>query len=170
MGHSTPHADISQSRHWIQIRLEGERCWSFAVELLPATGGGKVDSALPDEVLQDDLKVVGLCGGQSLPDIGYSFHPSLWGQGYATEAIRGFLEAYWETFPIGFPGLQGDERDYLRARTDARNRASIAVLRKLGFEFWKEEEEDRDGGKDKVLVCIWRLWRPGMVSEMVVRP
>jgi RimJ/RimL family protein N-acetyltransferase len=56
-------------------------------------------------------------------EIGYILHPEHGGRGYATEAARALLG-------LGFDGL-GLHR--VIARVDARNAASIAVLRRLGM-------------------------------------
>ena len=97
--------------------------------------------------------------------MGWSVDPIVWGKGVATEAARAVLEAYWKTFPGGFPGLQGDERDYVCAHIRPDNRASVGLAKKLGFEFWKEDEEERDGGRVRLLVHVYRLWRPGKVGK-----
>lgn len=113
---------------------------------------------------QGHAKVIGLCGGHSLPEIGYIFDPSYWGQGYATEALKGFLKVYWETWPDGHPLLEGEERNYLKAITGKDGHASMAVLRKCGFWFWKEDEEENEL-EGKVAVWAWRLWRPGYAEK-----
>lgn len=89
------------------------------------------------------------------------FRPSVWGRGYATEALEGFIGWYWTTFPNGHPTLEGEDRIYLRAVTGPLSEAgaSIAVLKKCGFEYWKEQEEDDIFGKGKVLLPVWRRWK-----------
>lgn len=56
-------------------------------------------------------------------EVGYIFHPSAQGQGYATEAAAAMLE-------LGFDGA-GVHRVY--ARCDARNVASARVMERLGM-------------------------------------
>lgn len=104
------------------------------------------------------------------PEIGYSFHPSVWGKGIATEAIGGLVKTYWETFPDGHPCLGGEEKMYLEGHTDRGNLASQAVLRKNGFEFWKEVEETEsvDGGEPEMML-VWRRWKSGFESGMIER-
>ena len=115
---------------------------------------------------EDKNSVVGLCGVHNAPEIGYAFHPSVWGKGVATEAIRGLIKAYLEVFPSGHPALEGAERRYLVAYTDPWNGNSENVLKKNGFEFWREEEkeEESDGNRKSYVLNLWRLWRPGFAS------
>jgi RimJ/RimL family protein N-acetyltransferase len=56
-------------------------------------------------------------------EVGYVFHPDAGGQGYATEATRALVD-------LAFDEL-GAHRVF--ARTDARNTASAALLRRLGM-------------------------------------
>ncbi|KAI9043992.1 GNAT family N-acetyltransferase [Aspergillus affinis] len=89
-------------------------------------------------------------------EIGYGFHPSTWGRGIASEAVRGFIRVVGEEgllgFPIG-PTSSNDGTDpetgsdsvnaseeakvkvkpVLAACTDALNEASRRVLEKAGF-------------------------------------
>ena len=83
---------------------------SFCVEELP---DAQVDGAKPEKPL-----IIGVCGGTHLPEIGYIFRLSVWGRGYATEAVKGFIKFYWVTFPNGHPSISdADERKFLKAVT-----------------------------------------------------
>jgi RimJ/RimL family protein N-acetyltransferase len=92
-------------------------------------------------------------------EIGYVFHPSVAGRGYATEAARALLG-------MGFDGL-GLHR--IIGRLDARNHASAAVLRRLGMRqeaHLIENEWSDDGGGEwtdeldwAVLAAEWRAAR-----------
>lgn len=91
------------------------------------------------------------------------FNQSYWGNGYATEALQGFLELYWKTYPNGFPGLEGEERDYVFGYTNTDNLASQTVLKNCGFEFWKEKDvEDKSDQDGKIKLYAYKLWRSGM--------
>jgi len=136
-------------------------CFNFSIELLPTT---ETEDDAQTSSGRDLVKAIGLCGGHSLPEIGYIFDPSYWGRGYATEALKGFLQVYWGTWPKGHPLLEGEERNYLKAITGKDGHASMAVLRKCGFEFWKEEEEENDY-EGKVMVLAWRISRPGYAEK-----
>lgn len=141
------------------LRGEG-RWWSFVVHLLPTepVGAGE-DSSLDPATASS--KFIGVCGGHRLPEIGYLFDPSVWGQGYATEAVAGFIQAYWDTFPDGFPGLEGEEKDFLMAMTEEDNVGSVMVMKKNGFEYWKDIEADDEFTGTKVMLPLRRVWRPG---------
>jgi len=65
----------------------------------------------------------------------YGLHPSRWGRGLATEAARAAT-----TYAFGTLGLQE-----VRAATDEPNTASVAVLRRLGFEEWKRTDDGPAG-------------------------
>lgn len=89
----------------------------FAVALKEPTGG----------------PVIGFLGINKPPAIFYIYGRASWGQGYATEALRAFVVAYWETFPQGLPGLAPEFRDKLVAHVIAANAASARVLERVGF-------------------------------------
>ncbi|UNI15748.1 hypothetical protein JDV02_002254 [Purpureocillium takamizusanense] len=68
----------------------------------------------------------------SVVELGYLFHPDSWGHGYATESLRGFLDAYvrQRTARRGSTARPFE----IRASAHSDNGASIRVLEKLGFE------------------------------------
>jgi RimJ/RimL family protein N-acetyltransferase len=67
--------------------------------------------------------------GASRLEFGYRLVPEARGRGYATEAGRALLALAAETF-----------RGELLGMVDPANEASIRVITKLGFEFWKQAE------------------------------
>ena len=146
---------MSESRAWIESRLKDKNCLNFCLEELSATEDNGPKAAKP--------AVVGLCGGVRLPEIGYMFLPRVWGKGYATEALRRFLQFYWNTFLEGHPAVKDEERNYLSAVTGPKidSAASIAVLKKCGFEHWEDfEEENTLKPGEMETLHKWRLWRP----------
>ncbi len=70
-------------------------------------------------------RVIGKAGCWRPDEVGYIFHPDVWGKGYAYEALATIL-------PRAFarsPDLQA-----IMADVDPRNTASVRLLEKLGFE------------------------------------
>ncbi|MCB0318574.1 MAG: GNAT family N-acetyltransferase [Bdellovibrionales bacterium] len=57
-------------------------------------------------------------------DIGYSIAPSLWGQGFATEAAHKIIDLTFKTFPT---------LRRIMATADAENIGSLRVMEKLGM-------------------------------------
>ncbi|ANB34435.1 RimJ/RimL family protein N-acetyltransferase [Rhodovulum sulfidophilum] len=97
-----------QAATWVaRSRFRGEPAFRLAID-------GR------DEGL---LGVAGLGGAPA--SLAYFLDPAVWGRGYATEAMRGFLAGVFARFP----GL-----DVLAADHFADNPGSGRVLGKLGFE------------------------------------
>jgi RimJ/RimL family protein N-acetyltransferase len=69
-------------------------------------------------------KIIGAVGMVKENEIGYMLHPTAWGKGYATEALRSMISEYYQQFPGADP---------LRAYSDALNAGSNKVLLKSGF-------------------------------------
>ncbi|MDP3339932.1 GNAT family N-acetyltransferase [Frigidibacter sp.] len=77
------------------------------------------------ELCTDPGRVIGKAGCWRPDEVGYIFHPDVWGNGYAYEALAAIL-------PRAFarnPDLQA-----ITADVDPRNVASVRLLEKLGFE------------------------------------
>ena len=143
--------------------MERGNNFSFAIELAGLAAAKENDRTSTVDDFNRLPKVIGVCGGGVLPEIGYMYNRSYWGNGYATEALQGFLELYWKTYPNGFPGLEGQEREYVFGTTCTENLASQTVLKKCGFEFWKEiEVVDKYDKDSKITLYAYRLWKPGM--------
>jgi [ribosomal protein S5]-alanine N-acetyltransferase len=84
--------------------------------------------------LKSSGEIVGWCGlkridedGDNFVDLGYRFFKKHWGKGYATESSFASLK-------FGFEKIGCEE---IVARAVKENEASIHVIRKLGFSFWK---------------------------------
>lgn len=94
-------------------------------------------------------------------EIGYILNPRYAGRGYATEAARALLQ-------LGFEGL-GLHR--IIARVDARNAASIAVLRRLGMRqeaYLVQNEWFKGEWSDEVdFALLEQEWRdPGLTRAL----
>lgn len=124
--------------------------FSFAIELKSSDDGHSGE-------------IIGIIGLFRPPSCGYLIDEPFWGKGYATEALRGFVQKYWEHFPEGAPGLRPEDRNILTAGVFEGNSASENVLKKVGFkEIRKEFEELPSGGP--ILTTIFMLERPEKVS------
>lgn len=109
--------------------------------------------------LPDGGPVIGFLGITSPPEIFYIFDEAHWGKGYATEALRAFLDAYWTRFPEGLPGVPTEIRDVLEAQVHEGNVASEGILAKCGFVHVGDGVTDAHGRND-VPQKIFRLERP----------
>jgi RimJ/RimL family protein N-acetyltransferase len=79
-------------------------------------------------------KIVGAAGVNSIhpaPAVGCMFHPDVWGKGYATEAVRAVVAAWWE-----LPRAWCVEEERLFAAVKGANVGSLRVLEKVGFEVY----------------------------------
>ena len=143
-----------KSNEWLKLRLENDKSMSYAVSPLPSA-----DNPSPH--------IIGITGSHTLPEIGYIFHPSAWGHGYATEALKAWIDMYWQNYPDGHPVLNDDEKAYLKAVTGPGGDKSRRVLKKCGFSWFREEEtgDERKGAKEDSLTVLlqeFRLARPGV--------
>lgn len=156
-----------KSERVVESTIGNPRSMVYTVFLLPpkedSPTGLPALSEHPSE--KPRLQCIGLTGAPALPEIGHTFLPSTWGKGFATEALKAWIDMYWERFPKGHPLLREEEKSYLKAITGPGGESSRAVLRKCGFEWWGEEEvgDERKGTKEKdmrVVLVESRLQRP----------
>jgi len=118
-----PDALKSHSVRRLELMM-AENHFSFAVELLdPATA--------PQDTTHS--QAIGFLGITQPPDIFYIFDQAHWGKGYATEALKAFLDSYWTTYPDGLPGMDEGAKNVLLASVHDGNVASEAILAKCGF-------------------------------------
>jgi RimJ/RimL family protein N-acetyltransferase len=111
-------SDPDAMRYWSTLpheRLEQTEAW--IADMMAD------DGALRDDFLVElDGKVIGKMGAWRLPDFGYLLSPSVWGRGYASEALAAF---------IAHRRRSGGRE--LTADTDPRNTTSIRLLQRHGF-------------------------------------
>lgn len=100
-----PHETLDQSRDWLQSMID-----------IPHGEG-------EDFVVEQDGAVIGKAGLFRFPEIGFIFHPDVWGRGFATEALRPVLERAFSTHAL----------EEVVADVDPRNSASLRLLTRLGF-------------------------------------
>lgn len=75
-------------------------------------------------VFEADGRVIGLGGMHKDDEIGFLLHPDYWRQGYVTEAMQTMIPYLFDTTPVA----------QLTADVDPLNKASIALLKSLGFQ------------------------------------
>ncbi|KAF7168851.1 hypothetical protein CNMCM5623_001793 [Aspergillus felis] len=82
-------------------------------------------------------RIIGSLGVNSLspaPSVGYAMHPSYWGRGYASEALRGVIDAWWK-----LPRVDGlGQNEKLFAAVNLANKGSVKVLQRNGFTTYEE--------------------------------
>ncbi|EPS28366.1 hypothetical protein POX_f07453 [Penicillium oxalicum] len=76
---------------------------------------------------------VGTWKSEPTPEVGFIFHRSAWGFGFATEALEAFLGIFWRSKP---------QFGILEAYCDTENAASIHVLEKCGFKLMERIDGD----------------------------
>jgi RimJ/RimL family protein N-acetyltransferase len=132
-----PDADIEKTREWMAPALpplKGDT-FRFAVEEQSNPG-----------------RLIGMIGSRfsEPPECGYMFRTDMWGKGYATEALRGWLEVYWALprkdvkLDSEDSGEHRTETESLLAETELANAGSRRVLVKCGFTELRTWEEDGD--------------------------
>jgi RimJ/RimL family protein N-acetyltransferase len=100
-----PHADLRQTRAWLQAMIDIPR------------GIGE------DFAVEYAGRVIGKAGLYRFPEIGFIFRPDCWGKGLAAEAIRVVLDRAFAVHGL----------DRVDADVDPRNDASLRLLGRLGF-------------------------------------
>lgn len=101
-----PHQTLDQSRDWLADMIA-----------IPEGEG-------EDFIVEHEGRVIGKAGLHRFPDVGYVFHPDVWGRGFAREALAPVLD---RAFAVH--GLSG-----VNADVDPRNAASLRLLDRLGFQ------------------------------------
>jgi RimJ/RimL family protein N-acetyltransferase len=101
-----PHTQLAETREWLAKMIEDH------------------GSARDDYLIELDGRVIGKAGCYRLPEIGYILHPDHWRRGYAREALSAVIAAIFARHDV--PALTAD--------VDPRNRASLDLLLKLGFQ------------------------------------
>lgn len=88
---------------------------SFALAIEGPVGGGVIGGA----------RIGFQAGSLDIGDIGYVLHPTFWGQGLATEAVRLLVQFGWESLHL----------HRIEATCDPANMGSRRVLEKVGFQY-----------------------------------
>lgn len=151
---------------FLATHFSGPRSLSYAV-VLPN----------PRDASDKPNRVIGVLGCHVWPEIGYTFHPAHHGHGYASEALRAYLQQLWRVMPPATRPAQHyvtdgkdmltsdtceDGYDYVLGLCDVENVASQRVLERIGFvkgEIIKNEYESRFLGIRDSMPML--LARPG---------
>ena len=126
-------ADLTVTRAWLDrfVHPNDSKTCNFAIEELSNPG-----------VI---LGCVGTHTGEP-PTLGYMLRKEYWKYGYATEALQGWLKAYWKTprREVEVQDMTGElyaalyregdtEREVITAQIESKNVGSIRVVEKCGF-------------------------------------
>ncbi|KAK4498101.1 hypothetical protein PRZ48_010757 [Zasmidium cellare] len=144
-----PPANIEQAERWLSARTLGSDVFNFVMREKTSDGVGS--------------EIVGIMGSFHVPKCGYLIRTDRAGKGYATEALRAFLPAYFERVPPASEG--GTGVDFIEGYVDVENKASQRVLDKCGFTLCESlpgEIENLMGLRD---VLLYRCPRPGRTLE-----
>ena len=109
------------------------------------------------------------CHTMSPPECGYMLRTEYWGKGYATEALGGWLQAYWglprkEVVMEDTASEHSDDAEItfvpevMMAYFEERNKPSSRVLVKSGFRYVSEQIVEDHG--EKINLIIFELGRP----------
>ncbi|KAL4885777.1 GNAT domain-containing protein [Aspergillus karnatakaensis] len=130
--YKTPHQTVEETKDWMRAKVFDTPHASGAV-------GNRHFHFFITERDDEERKIVGVVGVNALypsPSVGYGLHPDVWGKGYATEAVRGVVDAWWKVPRV--PTVDAGER--LFGATNVENVASFRVLQKAGFEVYEYVE------------------------------
>lgn len=117
-----PHAQLAESEAWVAATIQ-------AIER------GDCD----DFFVERDGRLIGKAGLWNGDEIGFLFSPTVWGQGYAREALGAVIA---HAFDAG-------GRTQIRADVDPRNERCLRLLTRLGF---------RETGRAERTFCIGGQW------------
>ncbi|OTB03148.1 hypothetical protein M426DRAFT_321952 [Hypoxylon sp. CI-4A] len=129
-----PDRDIDESRQALKVFLPSNDSQSFLFGIFLASTG---------EFLGDGGVHTLESSYSGWPEVGYKLKKAFWGQGYATEFVRGLLDAWWK-LPRSHVKLrvaslsveksgETEAVEQVFAMADKENIGSQKVLLKLGF-------------------------------------
>ncbi|PLB40359.1 GNAT family N-acetyltransferase [Aspergillus candidus] len=132
-----PHHSVEETKEWMRRR-----------EFEAPDASGAVGRQFTFVIIRTDdpsEQIIGSIGINSLdpaPSLGYGIHPEFWGQGYASEAVRGLADAWWKLPRMGGNGETDGER--LWAATNRANQGSVRTLEKCDFRIFRELQLEGD--------------------------
>lgn len=93
----------------------------FTVCLIETTNPFEPSSSIERQI------VIGKAGVWNGEEVGFIFNKAYWRKGYAFEALRAIMQQFWSTRKPG-------DADKIKADVDPRNKASLHLLNRLGFQ------------------------------------
>ena len=133
-----PALNLKEMEHYLAERLRSEVRFDYAICL--REGGEMIGFG----------GVTRMAGQLGWPNMGYIFRKEAWGQGYATEFVRGFLPVWWSLerrpceIEVDVSTIRGDgdvKEEVLLGGVIKGNAASDNILRKTGFRLVKVYEQ-----------------------------
>lgn len=116
-----PHDSVEETGKWLRAMIE-----------IPHGEG-------EDFVVEHEGRVIGKAGFYRFPEIGFIFHPDIWGRGFASEALCAVLAGAFAVYKL----------QAVNADVDPRNGASLQLLSRLGF---------RETGRRERAWLVGELW------------
>ena len=130
-----PDADIDMTREWM-------------APAIPPLNGDTFRFAIEEH--SNPGRLIGIIGSRfsEPPECGYMLRKEMWGKGYATEALKAWVDVYWglPRKTVTFDDEEGPASavESLLAETELANAGSRRVLVKCGFTELRTWEEDGD--------------------------
>ncbi|EGE00714.1 hypothetical protein TMEN_10052 [Trichophyton mentagrophytes] len=123
---------LEDSREWMSgLLLENNPLGeNYAVLIRSDLPASELEEIQRDAPADSPLRPGGMIGSlgtfrsDPVPEVGYTFHQSAWGRGFATEAVTAFMQLFWANKP---------QFDAVEAFCDPENVGSVKVLLKAGF-------------------------------------
>jgi RimJ/RimL family protein N-acetyltransferase len=101
-----PHTTLAESEAWVAKTID-------------AINAGECD----DFFIEHEGLLIGKAGLWNRNEIGFLFSPSVWGKGYAREALQAVIDR----------AFREGRHEEIRADADPRNERSLRLLMRLGF-------------------------------------
>jgi RimJ/RimL family protein N-acetyltransferase len=130
-----PDTDMATTREWMASALPPLKGDTFRLAIEERSNPGRV------------IGVIGIFFSEP-PECGYMLRTERWGKGYATEALRAWLEVYWALPRKDVSATSDDTTEYgeetesLLAETAVANTGSRRLLVKCGFTEPRTREKD----------------------------
>lgn len=127
-----PHASLAETEAWVARTID-------------AINAGECD----DFFVEREGLLIGKAGLWIRNELGFLFSPTVWGKGYAREALRAVIER----------AFSERGHDEIRAEADPRNERCLRLLARLGFrETGRAERTFHIGGEwsDSVYLALSR--------------